>query len=296
MADKKSIKLMVQSAELRATKGGKSYMRLKLFEAGGRALPGMMWESRDDLKPGVVIDALVEDSEYNGEQQYTVHAARVLPGEAAADDFLPKSPYDIENMYLELGTFIKSVKNEKLVELLLKAYQDPRWKRTPAATTIHHAYLAGLLEHAVNLCRLSDAVAKLYPKVKRDLLITASVLHDCGKMDEILSGINLEYSIQGELIGHVTLGLLRVDRWMEEMEFDDELRMIVRHMILSHHGNTQYGSPKSPATFEAQIFSKLDGVDAEIGAMTAVIAKAGPDQIWSPKVKWETRYYLGETK
>src|SRR5580693_650594 len=95
MADRKQVKLMVQSAELRATKGGKAYTRLKLYEAGGRSLPGMMWESREDLRPGVVIDALVEDSEYNGEAQYTVHAARVLPGAAAADDFLPRTSCDI---------------------------------------------------------------------------------------------------------------------------------------------------------------------------------------------------------
>jgi len=246
------------------------------------------------FKSGQVIDALTEDSEFAGEHQLNVKAARVVdddPGEL----FLPRTSYSIDGLYEELNKFVAEITSEPLRKLLELAVIDPRWKRTPAAKQIHHAVIGGLLEHVTNLCRLAYSLAVLYPKLKRDLLVTAAILHDIGKQDELSNGVTIEYTLDGEILGHIVIGLLRVDKWMDELKFNDELRRTVRHLIISHHGSPQYGSPKSPMILEAQVFNNMDGIDANIGKITAAIEKAGPDKEWSDKVDWKDRFYLGPT-
>jgi 3'-5' exoribonuclease len=188
---------------------------------------------------------------------------------------------------------VTSVTNDHLKKLLEVAIDDQRWKRAPAAKQMHHAYLGGLLEHTVNLCRLADAVAKLYPILRRDLLITGAVLHDIGKQDEMSCGTTIEYTTPGELLGHIAIGMLRVAKWMDELEFSPELKLTVLHIIGSHHGNLNFGAIKQPAILEAQVFSNLDGVDAAIGKITALIEKAGTKD-WTDKQDFGSpRIYIG---
>lgn len=295
MAEKKSGKFMVQSAIQATTGRGKAYLRLKLLEAGGKQWPAIFWEDRQGLKGGTIVDALVEESEYSGEAQLTVHALRELPNEPP-DSFLPKTPYNIEALFSELLSFVGSVVDSKFRQLLERSLTDEQWKRSPAATQFHHAHIGGLLEHTVNVCRLVDTVCLLYPRLRRDLLLSGAILHDYGKTEELNSGITIEYSDSGLLEGHIILGLLKVNRWMDELEFDKMRRDLLNHLIISHHGNKTMGSPKEPVVLEAQILCDLDGVDAHIGAITAVLDKTAADQVWSGKVKFEQRYFLGGYK
>lgn len=293
-------KYLVQSVTKAATKGGKKYLRLKLFDDTGRQWPGVMWEDRD-LETGVLIDALTEQSDYNGEAQLNVKAFRVL-SEKPTDAFLPRSKNDVDALLVELNSFVLSVSSGHLQAILAKAVRDDgheserRWRRGVAAKTMHHAFLGGLLEHTVNLCRLADAVSKLYPVLRRDLLITAAILHDIGKLDELTSDVNIEYTTDGNLLGHIVIGILRIDKWMDELGTPDETRRLVRHLIISHHGNLNFGSPKTPQIMEAQIFSNLDGLDAGMGAMLAAIEKAVPGKEWSDKVGFGQPLYLGPPK
>ena len=148
---------------------------------------------------------------------------------------------------------------------------------------MHHAYLGGLLEHTVNLCRLGNVMSELYPVLRRDLLITAAILHDIGKMEEMSCGVTIEYTVTGNLLGHIAVGILRADKWMGELEFSDDLRVTVLHLIASHHGNLNFGAIKQPSTLEAQVFSNLDGIDANIGKITALIEKAGAGKDFTDK-------------
>lgn len=295
-------KYLVQTVTKAEMKNGRKYLKLKLLEKGGRSWPGVFWEDRD-VPTGVVVDLMVEEGEFGGTPQLDVKALRITNDDPG--DYLPKSPYNVDAMFEELKGFIADVANPALKLLLERATIDPRWKRAPAAQTMHHAYLGGLLEHTVCLLRLAKSVHELYStELNRDYLYTAAVLHDFGKIQELSSDINLSYTTEGELLGHVTLGLLRVSRIMDEDRESfgtviepTDLRIIVLHLIGSHHGNVNYGAIKVPMTVEAQLFSDLDGLDAHIAKARAVINRTSPDKIWTDKMKWdEPRYYLGEKK
>lgn len=296
MAEKKLGTFMVQQCQSAATGRGKPYLRMKVYEKGGRLWPAMFWEGRDEYKSGSFLDVMAEESEYNGEKQLNILAARVVTGFDPLD-FLPKSKEDTTALRKELEGYVAEVADLKLRALLIMVLQDKRWDRSPAATTMHHAYLGGLIVHVVGLCRLSYAVAALYPSLRRDLLVTASVVHDFGKLEELESATTIEYTDQGNLIGHISLGLLRVDKYMDELGFDGELRMTVRHLIVSHHGQASYGSPKPPQILEAQVFCNLDGIDANLGKMLASIEKAGASKEWTDKAGFnDNRLYLGRKK
>jgi len=287
-------KFLVQSSSKAQTRRGKTYLRLRLFDTTGRAWPAVMWEDKD-VPAGVLVDVIVEQEDYNGEAQLNVKALRVLD-EKPGDLFLPRTKANVDELVTELQTFINDVRDDNLRMLLKRAAEDPRWRRAPAAMKLHHAYLGGLLEHVVNLCRLATAVSALYPGVRRDLLITAAVLHDIGKLAELASDVNIEYTTDGNLLGHIVIGLLWADAWMTEFNFLDETRRLVRHLIISHHGATQYGSPKPPQLLEAVIFTALDGLDAGVGSALAVIDKAAPGAVWSEETNKYQRIYLGEEK
>lgn len=287
-------KYLINSVTKATTKNGRTYLRGQLYEPGGKSHKFVMWEEKD-FKSGQVIDALVEESEFGGEAQLNIKAARVVnddPGEL----FLPRTTQSVDGLYAELQAFVAEVKDEKLKGLLTLAVADPRWKRAPAAKTMHHAFLGGLLEHTVNLCRLGRVVSNLYPQLRLDLLLTGAILHDIGKQDEMSCGTTIEYTVSGELLGHVTIGLLRANKWMDELNFGEELRLTVLHIIGSHHGNVSYGAIKQPAIIEAQVFSNLDGIDANMGKMMAQIEKAGADKIWTDKPDFSSpRLYVGES-
>lgn len=284
---------LVNSAEQATTKTGKKYLRLKLYEPGGKLWSGMFWSDAEPPPVGKVVDVLAELDSYQGQEQLKITALRVTDKDPS-DVFLPKSKYDVDAMYEELLSFRDSVGNGHIRDLLNEATLDPRWRRTPAAKAMHHAFLAGLLEHTVNLCRLADMVCKLYPVLRRDLMICAAIIHDIGKMDELQCSTVIEYGIEGLLIGHISIGLVRVTKWMDELKFDAELRMIIQHLILSHHGNKSYGSPVEPAILEAQVFSNLDGLDANIGKIFGAIAKTAEGKEWTEPVEYKTKYYLGK--
>jgi 3'-5' exoribonuclease len=311
MADKRQVKLMLQTVTHAETKNGKKYMRLQLLEEGGRLWPGMCWEDKE-IEAGTIVDALTEESEYNGQAQLTVLYMRVLPlAEQQPEKFLPKTPYSIEGLYIELKDFINSITNEALRDILHEYVVDPRLQRAPAAQKLHHAYIGGLLEHTVCLLRLAKVVTDLYPKeLNRDELYAIAILHDLGKMDEISSGLNMEYTTLGELIGHVGIGLLRINRLMDKHSYTQQgknaptafgtlseptdLRLKILHGVASHHGNLNYGALKTPMTVEAQVFSDLDGLDAHIAKLRACIERTPADKEWSDKSKWdEPKAYLG---
>lgn len=301
MADNRMTELMLQAVTHAETGKGKKYMRLTLLEKGGRLWPGMCWDDKP-YESGTIVSAVVEETEYQGTAQLTVQYMKPIKGNP--EDFLPKTPYSIDGLQNELGLFINEVQDPHLKNILETIYNDPRWRRAPAAQKLHHAYLGGLLEHTVCLMRLAKAVADLYPKdLRRDYLYTITMLHDIGKMDEISNSLNMEYTTPGELIGHVGLGLFRVARLMDAypdpkafgtLEEPTDRRLLVLHGIAAHHGSLNYGALKTPATIEAQVLSDIDGLDAHIAKIRAVIDRTPADKIWSDKVKWdEPKVYLG---
>lgn len=303
MSDKKMGKYLVQSASKSTTKGGKGYLRLQLFEKGGKVWPAILWEDRD-LEVGRVVDCLAEETEYNGTPQLTVHALRVLD-EKASDEFLPRTKFSIEGLFRELLGFVDSVVDPNIKMLLAQATSDIRWKRAPAAKSMHHAFIGGLLQHVVEMCRLSDALVVLYPTLRRDLLIAGCVLHDVGKLWEYEYSTSFGFSTAGELVGHISIGYQHVSRLMDKLQTpevrDDGsssgVRLLIEHIILSHHGQKAFGSPVTPMFIEAAIFTKIDGIGADMGRMLGAIEAAAPTAEWVDLPGYtREKMYLGEVK
>jgi 3'-5' exoribonuclease len=187
-------------------------------------------------------------------------------------DMLPSTSCDVADLWRQLLGFVESFTNPHLKLLLTTVLDDPAlalaYREAPAAKQLHHAWLGGLLEHVISLCKLADHVAPHYPLIDRDLLMTGVILHDIGKVRELSWGSTFSYTLEGQMIGHISIAQGMLQQKIAAMpDFPDKLRVLVEHMILSHHGKYEFGSPKLPMTPEAILLSALDDIEAKMQAM-----------------------------
>ena len=283
---------LVQSTTTAQTKRGKDYLRMTLYDTTGKLWKAVYWDLMT-LKAANVIDALTELDSFGGEEQLTVKAMRVIAEKPTDDRFLPRSVVDTSTCLTELHGFVETVGNKSIASLLSKVLEDKRWLRGPAAMTMHHAHLGGLIEHTLSLCKLVNAVCQVYPKLRRDLLLFAAIMHDVGKLDELNYVDNISYSDEGQLLGHILISLRKLDDNAEACGINGQLLMMLSHIIISHHGNVSYGSPKSPQIIEAVVFSALDGLDANMGSIAQALNKCG-DKPWTDKTSTGQAMYLGK--
>jgi 3'-5' exoribonuclease len=219
-------------------------------------------------------------SKYQGKWQITLTKMRLAAEtEVEAADFVPASQFDIGEMWAELRGYVDEFENAELRRLVFAFLDDEEigaaYRAAPAAKVLHHAWIGGLLEHVVALARVCRATAPFYPEVDRDLLVTGAILHDIGKTRELYWGTTFGYTLEGQMIGHISIaqGMLR-EKVAGLPGFPDKLRVLVEHMILSHHGRYEFGSPKLPMTPEAMLLSALDDVEAKFAAMRREFAAA----------------------
>jgi 3'-5' exoribonuclease len=284
---------LVRDKEIRTSANtGKSWLQLELADRTG-ALSAKMWDNfasvaqtfdRDD-----VIRVRGRVRLYRGEKELTIE--QILPAgetEYALEDFLPQTKQDVEQLYAALRQEISQVGNPWLKNLLTSVVDDPeiapKLKRAPAAMTMHHAYLGGLLEHLVSLCGLARHLVQQYPEVDADLLLAAIVLHDIGKIEELSYGRAIRYTTEGELLGHIVIGLGIVRRKMDAIpNFPRPLAAVLEHLIASHHGEYEFGSPKLPAMREAVLFHMLDDLDSKMAAMRDTLAEPKGEDEWTSR-------------
>lgn len=272
---------LVHSKEIRQKKSGEFYLSLLLADRTGE-LDAKMFDNvaevldafdRDDF---VKVKGLIQV--FHNRQQLTIHKLRRMDdSEIDFVDYFPSSRRDPEQMWAELRGMVAGVSNPHLKALLDAVLDDPeiagRYKRAPAAKQIHHAFLGGLLEHVLSLATLARTVAPHYPQVDFDLLLTGVVLHDIGKIYELNYERGFSYSNEGQLLGHIHIGLRMVsDKLRALPEFPATLRTLVEHMVLSHHGQLEYGSPKLPQFGEALLLHYLDDLDSKMECMRALVA------------------------
>jgi len=274
---------LVQMKSLRTTREGKPYLALRLGDRTG-TVEARMWDEVDEVAAGfdqsdvVKVEGTVEN--YRGEWQLKLRRLRrAQPDEVEVVDFLPQTREDVEALYAELLAVARGVGNEHLRALVLSVLEDPelmpRLKRAPGAKTIHHAFLGGLLEHVVSLCRLSRLAAQNYPEIDLDLLLTGAILHDVGKIHELSYERSLDYTTEGNLLGHISIAQDILTRKMEAIPgFPERLRTLVLHLLLSHHGRLEFGSPVTPKLREAVLLNFLDDIDSKMEAMRASLAAA----------------------
>jgi 3'-5' exoribonuclease len=281
---------LVHEKEIRNTREGKAYLRLELGDRSG-TIEARMWDqfdavvkdiNRDDF---VKVQARVEI--YRNKPQLSLQNLRLAkPEEIDLADFLPQTKADVEKLYAELLEYAGSIANPWLKKLTTGILSDPkiatRFKRAPAAKVMHHAYLGGLLEHVISLCGLAKQIAAHYPELDVDLLLTAAILHDVGKLDELCYERAINYTVEGQLLGHIMMEFETVSKAMDAIEgFPANLKTVVQHMLISHHGQYEFGSPKLPMIREALAFHYMDDLDSKLAAARAALALDSGEPEWS---------------
>jgi 3'-5' exoribonuclease len=267
---------LVLSKEIRQKKTGEPYLTLYLADRTGE-IEAKMWDNVVEVMHTFERDHFIKVKGiaqlYNNRSQFTIHKLRKLEDtEVEFGDFFPCSERDPEVMYGELTATITGISNPHLRGLLELVFADANlrglYKVAPAAKSIHHACRSGLIEHVLSLCEVGRLIAPHYPEVDRDLLITGIILHDIGKVEELSYARSFGYSSEGQLLGHIVLGLRLLATKFEQLpQFPRRLRTLVEHMILSHHGELEFGSPKVPMFGEAMLLHHLDNLDSKMNAV-----------------------------
>jgi 3'-5' exoribonuclease len=281
---------LVHEKEIRNTREGKQYLRLELGDRSG-TIEARMWDqfdvvakdiSRDDF---VKVNARVEI--YRNKPQLSLQQLRLAkPEEVDLADFLPQTKEDVGKLYAQLLEHAAAITNPWLKKLVTGIITDPaiatRYKRAPAAKVMHHAYLGGLLEHVLSLCGMAKQVSAHYPELNVDLLMTAAILHDVGKLDELCYDRAIGYTVEGQLLGHIVMEVETVSKSMDAIEgFPANLKTVVQHLLISHHGQYDFGSPKLPMIREALVFHYLDDLDSKLAAVRAALALDTGEPEWS---------------
>lgn len=273
---------LVQSKDIRQKKTGDPYLSLILGDRTGE-LEAKMWDNvseaidifeRDDF---VKVKGLLQV--YQNRLQLTIHKmAKVQDHEIDFVDFFPASERNPEEMWAELQGIVQEIGNPHLRALLEAFLADEKLARAyrlaPAAKHVHHAFLGGLLEHVLSLCHLSKSVAAHYKNVDVDLLLAGAILHDIGKTAELSYERSFGYTSEGQLLGHIVIGLRMLnDKLALFPEFPPKLRVLLEHLVVSHHGELEFGSPKVPLFLEALLLHHLDNLDSKMECMRAVTAR-----------------------
>ena len=317
------------SIGIRERKGGSGqYLALTLADKSGQ-FEARMWDDFADViqtcTTGCYVKVQGQVSKYQGKFQLTLTKMRLAAAaEVDKADFVPTTQYDIPSMAAELRTYVDAFTNPHLRRLVLSFLDDPtlgpQFLEAPAAKRLHHAWIGGLLEHVLHLVRLCLATAPFYPEVDPDLLVTGAILHDIGKLRELSWDSSFDYTLEGQLIGHISIAQRLLQEKITQLDaqaslardaeialakelssrpesalfadaaerpavsatdpspsaqpFPQNLRLLIEHMILSHHGKLEFGSPKLPMTPEAMLLSALDDLEAKFQALRNEFASA----------------------
>jgi 3'-5' exoribonuclease len=291
---------LVTSKQISTAKNGVIYLSLKLADKTGE-IDGRMWDNAEEISGKFEREDFVRvkgtASVYQGSMQVKLKALeKVDDSRVDVANFLETSPRNIDEMVQELRTIAASLANGHLRQLMNAFLDDASFmtlfKRTPAAKTLHHNYIGGLLEHIVELVALARDVAKHFPSVDRDLLTVGAFLHDIGKVKELAVRKSIEYTTEGRLIGHISLGYeMIVEKVGAIPSFPTELTMLLKHIMLSHHGEYEFGSPKRPKIQEAIIINYLDDLAAKINNFQSTLKKEGVvEGAWTSYSKMHDRY------
>ncbi|MCC7388475.1 MAG: HD domain-containing protein [Phycisphaerales bacterium] len=279
----------IKNAQLGKTRQDKPYLRCLIADKTGE-VPGRMWSIEEAAFNKLPTEGFVwlegETQPYQGELQLIIHSIeRTDPSPDQMRDLLPSTSHDVKAMFAEVQRLVGTLKHPA-VRALAETYLEDEalmsaFRAAPAAKSMHHAYLGGLLEHTLALLKLADAVCPLYPRINRDLVMLGLFLHDLGKTRELIYDRAFDYSERGEMIGHIVEGAIMLHDKAQQMMATKGVRLpagaltVLQHIILSHHGIPEYGAAKVPMTPEAILVSMLDNVDAKT---TIALSAARPEE------------------
>lgn len=293
---------LVKEKNVNVGKNGRPFMSLVLGDATG-SIDGRLWDRVDELSKefdaGDVIHVKGQVQIFQSRKQLILHRLeKVEPGSVQIEDFMPSSGKNPEDLFAQLLVIVRSMKNDHLRQLTMDVIEDPEIKplfmTAPAAKTIHHAWRGGLLEHVLSICKILDFLAIHYANVNRDLLIFGGIFHDIGKIWELSYQAALGYTDKGRLLGHMLLACELVEKKASRiLGFNEELKDLCKHIILSHHGRLEYGSPKRPKFLEAALVAMVDDLDSKMNTIQVFLeGERNVGEKWSRYNDLFDRYFL----
>ena len=273
---------LVQHKDIRQKKSGEPYLSLMLADRTGE-LDAKMFDNAAEVLDAFERDDFVRVKGlyqiFQNRPQLTIHKIAAVPdSEVDYGDYFPASTRDRDEMFAELRTWIGSIANPHLSGLLELIFADEdvalAYRTAPAAKTVHHAWLGGLIEHVLSLCHLAKLTAAHYKDIDLDLLLAGVILHDIGKIRELSYARGFQYSTEGQLLGHIVIGMQMVNEKLRQLpDFPAPLRDLLIHMILSHHGEMEFGSPKVPMFAEALLLHHLDNLDSKMECVRGLVER-----------------------
>jgi len=296
---------LVKEKHMGVTKNGAPYLSLRLMDRTGD-INARVWDDANEhdrlFEKNDFLSVSGRSSIYQGGMQLTISDLKKCDeDDVSMEDFLPAAPFSVEDMLKELRLVIQDIRDTYLKKLLKLFFDDEDFLRlftlSPAAKSLHHVYLGGLLEHSLSVARLARMASDNYEKVNRDLLVTGAILHDIGKVHELSYRHVFDYTDSGRLIGHISIGVEMVEEKIRNIEgFPSDLGLLLKHMLLSHHGEYTYGSPRRPKTLEAFILFHVDDLDAKVNGFQLFVAKdTDTESKWTPYHRLFDRYLFKET-
>ncbi len=276
---------LIKTVEKKVNVKGAAYLDMMLCQKDGE-ISAKLWDysepAHGEYAAGDLIKVRGTVTQFNGSDQLRVDKIRKVNENDGVDisEFVPGAEYSGEMMFGQIMNVIASVKDEQLKQLTYSLVKDSEKQMLfwPAAFKLHHAMRGGLLYHTLSIIKMAEAVCLIYPSIDRDLLMCGAVVHDICKIDEFNlspAGLVSEYSVKGELLGHLVMGAMKIEKKASELGIDSEKAMLLQHMVISHHGEPEFGAAVRPMFLEAEILSQLDKLDATIFEINSAVSEVG---------------------
>nr|WP_285852025.1 3'-5' exoribonuclease YhaM [Sporosarcina luteola] len=272
--------LLIKQSTKGITQQGSPFMTLILQDKSGD-IEAKLWDAGEEHErlyaAATIVKVGGEVHEYRGKNQLRIKSIRPAKEDEGVtiSDLVPSSAKSKEVLYEELLQYFFEMKNphiQRITRHLLKKHQAD-FLVYPAATRNHHDYVSGLLDHVVSMLKLGKSIAELYPSLNKDLLYAGIILHDVGKVIELSGPVGTQYTVEGNLLGHITIMVNEISKAADELEIHGEEVMLLQHMVLSHHGKEEWGSPKRPMLMEAEILHYIDNIDAKMNMLDRAMSK-----------------------
>lgn len=277
--------LLIKEAKKGVTTVGKPFMSLILQDRSGD-IEAKLWDTNEEhenlYRAQNIVKVGGEIHDYRGKNQLRIKQIRPAREDEGVQisDLLPTATIPKEELLEQLTQFFFQIQNPNISRItrhIMKKYQD-RLIIFPAATKNHHDYASGLIDHVVSMLKLGSAICDLYPTLNRDLLYAGVILHDIGKVIELTGPVGTAYTVEGNLLGHISIMVNEIGQTATELKIEGEEVMLLQHLVLSHHGKEEWGSPKRPMIQEAEILHYIDNIDAKMNMLTRALDKTKPGE------------------